>query len=929
MTVDAPPLFTRTCVDGRDDTDTAKSLPIFYPKGHLTQTNSRGEPMPPPPADSRFIVMDDGNASPHMIRSTMYAIPTDRNVLRKAVGDKTDIMGLICTPLALPSQDDAPYQPLEPPVDENGNDVVNRDTIEAYLPPSKSIQNIGYVPVDFTTNREVIPRCGRCHAYVNPFFSLSNCNFCGGYNRNVGTHQHQQGTVEYPVTGPYVTRDRPVEPHWIFCLDLTAPLILDYVDLVLETIWPAYYESIVHPCVEHLKANGRKMVATPRVGMAFCSSTGIYIPQKEDCGNSCTGFVVMPDVKDEAFAPLPLSEWSWSLSEEYDVMMDTWKNQIRSELLPQLVEMARADGGYSRSVGGAALGFLADTLQETGGRGVFWTWRRPNFGIGALADREQGIGIKTSSSDSITSSKGPSLYMPLQDSMKNSVVENNSSLKVPAGYYTALGTKCAKAKVALDVMLHTNPNVPQSFLDIATLTRLCEATSGRLSWVNKLAYESTDAWKQSIKQEVMRPVRSGGWDAIFKVRCSQGLSIKSIFSSAGKLSSASSFSDSLTNQEDELELSVVTPETVVGVTLEHRVGGLKKADLAFVQTALLYTNPWTGDRRIRISTLALKASSQPGHILPSVDFGALAALQLRTCLPHSNYDLSSISLDFMDDSSGRNPSSPDQRGDKLLFTAKMSMMSTLVNVLAANRKVEFEYRRRMPSIGELCIPDSLKLWPLFVMAAQKSPLLRPSLPRRGTGTASMVPSPRGDERAHYFYSARRATPSTVLLLVHPQLYDLGSSLERPDIYEWKNLQDPGVTSLDPMGSLKSSPVVDLPSPLPATVSNLAQDGIYLLDTGFVMYVLIERDAEDSHPDFETKVENAVTQLQLWSQIGRESKCLRPTASVPVVHIYQRSDPVQYQALLKWMVLDATSHDRDFGTFCAELSKKVVITSEGK
>ena len=259
-------------------------------------------------------------------------------------------------------------------------------------------------------------------------------------------------------------------------------------------------------------------------------------------------------------------------------------------------------------------------------------------------------------------------------------------------------------------------------------------------------------------------------------------------------------------------------------------------------------------------------------------------------------------------------------------------MNTMVQILAKHRKVEFEFRRRMPSMSEFCVPQSLELLPLFVTSAIKSPLLRQALPRRGTGTRSMIPSPRGDERSYYFQSARQISPSAALLLVHPLLLDLGSNLQNASdsgSFEWKNLSEPGVAPLDPMASLKNSPVLNLPSPLAATVSNLAQDGIYLLDTCFALYVLIEQDALDSHPDLQNKVVNAVTQLQIWSQVGRESKCLRPTASVPVVYVDQRNDHAQYQALMKWMLLDATSYDKSFGSICMELNKRIVQTAEGK
>jgi hypothetical protein len=427
----------------------------------------------------------------------------------------------------------------------------------------------------------------------------------------------------------------------------------------------------------------------------------------------------------------------------------------------------------------------------------------------------------------------------------------------------------------------------------------------------------------------MRPLYLGGWDVIFKVRCSQGLSVRSIMSSVGSLSTASSLSDALNSQDDELEVSVVTPETVIGVILEHRVGGLpKQSELAYVQTALLYTNPWTGDRRVRVSTLAMTTSSVPQNILPSMDFGALAALQLRQNLPHGNYPNSLISFEATSSSSGADVSSPDQRGDRVLTRARKGLVDACVQVLAAHRQETA--RRRPPSMSEFLVPDSLQLWPLFVLSALKSPLLRPSLPRLGTGTQAMVPTPRGDERAYYFYCARKISPSAALLLVNPLLFDLGSVIraETTDenqngTFEWRNLRLRHPSNLDDvMANLKSSPVVDLPNPLDATVSNLAEDGIYLLDTCFAAYVLIERDAIESFEHVESQVRNAVSQLQLWSQVGREPKCLRPVASLPIVRIDQRADTEKYQSLLRWMVLDATSHEKDFGQFCSDLNRKI-------
>jgi hypothetical protein len=952
-----PPLFTRPQVDGEINIDAP--LPMYYPKGCWSNDNPDQNELPPA-ADSRFISLDDGNAAPDFIRSTMYRIPSDRHILRSATGDsedtnhKHDYMGLLCTPLAFPSSDHPP-----PPSDF----VLGSNNIERALLPDSGA--LGRVPVDYTTNRDAPPRCSRCYAYVNPYWTISKCNFCGRSSNSFGQgssgstqsqYGEKVGTVDYPVQGPYITRTSsgPVRPNWIFCVDLTCPKVIDYIDLILDEIWPAFYHNIVMAHIETTQGQHGRPVVLPRVAMAFVCSTGIYIPQKSQIREdemvplSQDGFIVMPDVAhDEAFSPLPLSEWSWSFPDEYEDLLSLWNTRIRPVLLPQLIRdrvknyhknpsstsHSERKGGYSMSAGGAALEFLVDALEESGGRAVLWTWRRPNYGLGALVDRERVSGGNNNSHRSSSSNiGGTSLYMPLQDSITNPKVQKDPNLKAAADFYTQLGKRCVKAKVALDIVLHTNPDVTQSFLDVATLGSLCEISGGRLIWIDKVSYESTEVWKKAIHEELMRPLYLSGWDVIFKVRCSQGLQIRSIVSSVGSLRTSSSI-----GQDDELELSVVTPETCLGVTLEHRIGGLptpKDNKFAFVQTALLYTNPWTGDRRIRISTLAIRVTSEPKQVLPAMDFGALAALQLRMNFPHSNYSSSSkFSLDGI--SATFDASSPDQKGDNLLTDARHDMFTACRQVLVAHRKLVSKYQT--PPIGQLLIPESLQLWPLFVMSAAKSPLLRPSVPRRGTGTQSAVPSPRGDERAYYIYHARKVCPSSSMLLVNPLLFDLGESLglydERPlgqagreiATYQWKKLREPGSSILDPMANLKNSPVVDLPSPLPATVSNLAEDGIYLLDTCFVVFVLIEQGVDDDqilNEDLQSKIHTAVQQFQLWSQVAREPTCLRPTASLPVVMVRQKTDVAQYQALLRWMVLDATSHDKDFGTFCTSLQQQI-------
>jgi Sec23/Sec24 helical domain len=332
---------------------------------------------------------------------------------------------------------------------------------------------------------------------------------------------------------------------------------------------------------------------------------------------------------------------------------------------------------------------------------------------------------------------------------------------------------------------------------------------------------------------------------------------------------------------------------------------------------------------VRVSTLAVRTSSNPQTVARTMNFNTLAALQLRLCLPHSNYVPSSstsiLSLDGLGGGGGGHPnargdsSSPDQRGDTMLTEARHGLVEACCQILISYRQLIS--KTRPPSMAEFLVPPSLDLLPLFVLSALKSPLLRPSLPRRGTGTRSAVPSPHGDERAYYLYHARRVSPSTALHLIHPLLFGVGGSAAPAESFEWHNAIESGTSAVDLMASLKSSPIVKMPPPLQATVSNLDDEGVYLLDTCFALYVVVEQDAVFD-ANLQSKIDNAAFQLQQWSQIGREGRCLRPLAGLPIITINKSNDAVEYQALLRWMVLDATSHERDFNTFCLDLNKRV-------
>ena len=212
----------------------------------------------PPPADSRYVVVDDGNASPRLIRSTCFAFPRTRGVSEK-VGVP---LGLLCTPLgvggdgfvsrvvggSLPPKTEVDNANGE--TDENGavpSQQQQQQTQQTHQQQTQryeaqcSLESVPLVRSPFPGGGPVRPhRCPRCQAYLNPFCrnphvdagsmirgaSLTfTCNMCGhharvdavvdvsdpAYSLDLTAAATRYGTVEYELGGTispeYVTRN--------------------------------------------------------------------------------------------------------------------------------------------------------------------------------------------------------------------------------------------------------------------------------------------------------------------------------------------------------------------------------------------------------------------------------------------------------------------------------------------------------------------------------------------------------------------------------------------------------------------------------------------------------------------------------------------------------------------------------------------------
>ena len=931
-----PSQIPQPTLPGRPMNVHGKALPAYYPKAHMKHamaatssggggggtTTASSKTDNPPLADTRFVVLEDGNASPHFIRSCYGAIPQDKGMLRQTTGEdmynenyheavgggsnKLSTMGFFCTPLALPSMDFVITT-------EDGSSSSGR------LPSSGMM---GLVTLE---GSGTVIRCHRCQAYANAFWSSGKCNFCGA-SSNIGNVS--SGTMEYKdLTGPFITRDTPVKPNIVYCIDIGGMMmtannsnsssddgivILDCLATIKLKILPALYRHY-----QSQQEQSMKKIIGPSVGIVFSlGQQGIYLLSK-----TTGGTIVMSDIKEDPYCPLPLTEFTFDLSLEYETFQSTYLMELTNTFVPSLIEhyvSASSKSDTFGSSGGAAMKFLVDALRVTGGRAVFITSSRPNIGVGAIPDRESALGIIKAYGASMCETW---LYTPLQDALPRA--KGDMGDRLASDYYKKLGEDCATSKVAMDIVV-LKPSQSTSFLHMATLSKVCQVSNGRFVLIEydnnggRTQEANIDDWKIRFEKELTRPlVQYSGWDAVFKVRCSSGLRIQNMVCSVGTTTRPSSMT-SLTDDSPEVELSTVSPDTCIAVTVDHRVGGIPKASpLAFVQTALLYTNPWTGQRRLRVSTLAIRVASSPPVAFKSIDFGCLAALWLRQATKH-------VSQPDPNHASSSNRPTDD---------AMKVLMEQVVGILAAYRK----HGSGSP-LGpmQFALPETLKLLPLLCMSLKKSPMFRRSLkPQTGAMVSTAIrPNPSADDRAYHLYHSSRCTPATTMYMAHPVLLDVTASPDNnndndtPPFLEWVEGRENG----NAMDQLQHSAFVHLPPALEASISNLSDSKVYLLDTMLAYYILIGRDVpketvqsirqalaspgfEEDHP-----IGHAISQLQLFSQVGRDPRWIRPCR--PPTVIVEQDDPRFQSLILKFMVCDATDQEREYGDFLSNLHRTI-------
>ncbi|XP_059643687.1 protein transport protein SEC24 C-like [Cornus florida] len=520
-------------------------------------------------------------------------------------------------------------------------------------------------------------RCSRCKGYINPFMKFIDqgrrfvCNLCGftdetprDYHCNLGPDGRRRdaderpelsrGTVEFVATKEYMVRD-PMPAVFFFIIDVSMNAI--------QTGATAAACSAINQVIADLPEGPRTMV-----GVATFDSTIHFYNLKRALQQPL--MLIIPDVLD-VYTPL-----------ETDVIVPLFECRQHLELLLENIPTMFQNNQTADSAFGAAIKAAFLAMKNTGGKLLVFQSVLPSVGIGALSAREAEGRTNISAGEK-------EIHKLLQPEDKT---------------LTTMAVELAEYQVCVDVFITT-----QTYVDIASLSVIPRTTGGQVYYYYPFSALSDPAkLYNDLRWNITRPQ---GFEAVMRVRCSQGLQIQEYSGNFCK------------RIPTDVDLPAIDSDKTIMVTLKHDDKLQDGSECAF-QCALLYTTVY-GQRRIRVSTLSLPCTSMLNSLFRLADLDTQFTCSLKQVASEI-------------------PSSP-------LFQVREQATNLCINILHSYRK----YCATVSSSGQLILPEALKLLPLYTLAMVKSIGLRTD--------------GRIDDRSFWIHYVSSLSTTLAVPLVYPRM----------------------------------------------------------------------------------------------------------------------------------------------------------------
>ena len=607
----------------------------------------------------------------------------------------------------------------------------------------------------------VIVRCRRCRSYMNPFVVFINqgrkwqCNICRfkndvpfGFDQNLQgapinryeRNEIKNSVVDYLAPVEYSVREPPPSVY-VFLLDVSQNAVKNGL---LATSARTILENI-----EFLpNHDGRTRIAIICVDHSLHY---FYVPldddyevsdeddeesdgeeededeEEEDVDDSET--IQMFDIGDldEPFLPMP--------SDELVVPLKYCKNNLET-LLKKIPEIFQ-DTHSSKFALGPALKAASNLIKSTGGKVEVISSTLPNTGIGKLKKRsEQGI--------------------------LNTPKESSQLLSCKDSFYKTFTIECNKLQITVDMFLAS-----EDYMDVATLSHLGRFSGGQTHFYpgfNATSLNDVTKFTRELSRHLSMDI---SMEAVMRVRCSTGLR-------------ATSFFGHFFNRSSDLCAFSTMPRDqsyLFGISIEDSL----MAEYCYLQVSTLLTLN-TGERRIRVMTLALPTSESAREVFASADQLAIT--------------------DFM------TQNAVTKALNSSMYSARDFITKSLEDILNAYKK-EISMSN-INSVTSLNLCANLRMLPLLMNGLSKHIALRPGV----------VPS---DYRASALNRLETEPLHYLIKSIYPTVYslhDMPDEVGLPD-FEGKTV---------------------LPEPINPTISLFERYGLYLIDNSAELFLWVGGDA---------------------------------------------------------------------------------------
>jgi protein transport protein SEC24 len=572
----------------------------------------------PPPAAIPFAAHDQGNSSPKYARLTINNIPSTSEALAST--------GL---PLGLILQPFAPLQEGEQPI------------------PVLDFGEAGP------------PRCRRCRTYINPFMTFRSggnklvCNMCNFPNEvspdyyapvdpsgsrvdRLQRPELMMGTVEYLVPKEYWAK-QPVGLCWLFLIDVSQEAVnRGFIEAVCDGISNSLYG---HDREE--EKEGKHGDDSPATGcLPKGIKVGIVTYDKEVHFYNCSPglekaqMMVMTDLEDPFVA----------LSDGLFVDPQESKAVITSLLgaLPAMFANVKNPEPALLPCLNAALA----ALSATGGKVICSLSALPTWGPGRLFLRDDGKGRDT-------------------DAERRLFTTDHAGWKKTAAAMVTAG-------IGVDFFMAAAGG---GYMDIATIGHVSSQTGGEVFFYPNYVAPRDNA---KLAAEITHAVnRETGYQALMKVRCSNGLQVASYHGSFLQHSFGA-----------DLEIGAIDADKAMGVIFSYDGKLDSKLDAHF-QAALLYTSA-TGQRRVRCINVVAGVSEGAIETMRTVDQDAVVNIIAKEA--------------------------SSKLAEKSLKDIRAGITEKTIDILAGYRK---NFSGSHPP-GQLVLPENLKEFAMYMLSLIKS-----------------------------------------------------------------------------------------------------------------------------------------------------------------------------------------------------------------